>query len=85
MRETLLFFAIGLALIAVFAAAGVHARREHHRCTDNGGRWVRENCREIEEQVCTVVDTTNMLTACVPMTSTVCDTACRGAHAEARP
>jgi hypothetical protein len=71
--------------IAVFAAAGIHANRAAHRCTDNGGRWVRENCREVEEQLCTVVDTNNMLTACVPMTSTVCYTGCRGPSAEGRP
>jgi hypothetical protein len=73
------------AMIVVMILAGIHGARERARCTDNGGRWVRVNCHEVEDQICTTIDLGNgfSTTNCMPVTSTVCDTVCRGARPEA--
>lgn len=83
------FTAIALVVIALviaaLAAAGIHGRREWHRCVDNGGHFERVNCRQVEEQNCSTTDYGNgfVITSCMPTTSTVCDTVCRGARPEA--
>lgn len=45
----------------------------------------RVNCHEEEGQICTTMDlgNNNTITSCMPTTSTVCDTVCIGAWAEA--
>jgi hypothetical protein len=77
--------AVIAALIALMTYGAIAAHRERARCTDNGGTWVSVNCRQVEDQICSTTDYGNnmVITSCTPTTSTVCDTVCRGARAEA--
>jgi hypothetical protein len=76
--------ALILAVATAMVLAGVHLQRERSRCTNNGGTWVRINCRTVEDQNCMTIDYGNgmPITTCMPSTSTACDTVCRGARTE---
>lgn len=75
--------AMFVVVIALMASAVISGTKRRARCTDNGGRWESVNCRDVEEQMCVVVDHANMLTSCVPLTVKQCDTVCVGARPEA--
>lgn len=89
MRDWLEDWWLPIAVLSVVLGLGVvgvvHVHRERARCTDNGGTWVRENCHEVADQICITTDYGNgmVITSCIPTTSTVCDSVCRGARAEA--
>ena len=87
--ERLFAVFVGLLTIGTLVAMCLAAReadRVHRRCIDNGGHWARENCREVESDICSTTDYGNgsVITTCIPDTSTVCDSVCRGAAAEAK-
>jgi hypothetical protein len=56
-------------VIALITAAAVHALRMRARCTDNGGSWVRVNCRSVEDQIFMTMDLGNgmVITTCTPV------------------
>jgi hypothetical protein len=85
--ERVMYIIFGLLGIGMLVAIYFAAREAEHvrrRCTDNGGTWVRVNCREVESDICSTTDYGNntVITTCIPDTSTVCDRVCRGAAAE---
>jgi hypothetical protein len=72
------------AVVALMTYGLVAAHRGHVRCTNNGGHWQSVNCHEVEDQNCITTDYGQgiVITSCMPITSMVCDTVCRGARAE---
>jgi len=78
----LLAISIAIALVVtVFimgAAAYIHTIE---KCTDNGGSWVKYNCRDISSMSCSY-DTKGQLEECHTETTEHCDEKCVGAKAE---
>lgn len=72
----------GMLVVLVFTLYANH--RRYRLCVDNGGTWVKVNCHTVEDEICTTSDFggQNIVTTCMPTTSTVCDDVCRGASVE---
>lgn len=87
MRDLLAIAAFVLLVCGLLTAAAIRHERERARCTDNGGTWMRVNCRLVEDQNCITTDYGSgmVITSCMPSMSEVCDQVCRGARAEVSP
>ncbi len=80
--ETIVGWAIGLIVLLAIVAVTISAieeRRRWRQCTDNHGQWIKFNCHNVEDYVCSP-EGENVL--CHFETNEQCSTRCDGATAE---
>lgn len=81
----------GIVVVGLVVLMGLGIRdayREHRKCTDNGGHWVRYNCRQWTSWDCNYRTDTNgftVLDSCMTNRHESCDRKCVGATPEAAP
>ena len=70
------------ALIAALFYGSCQHYKVRKKCTDNGGHWVKYDCRDVATMSCSYDDKGN-LSECHVATHEACKERCDGASAEA--